>query len=737
MFLALQLTVFWGMTLVMGPATDPSDLPIEVVAQVLAKGGIRGAIFPSALLEQLTQSPTTFSLVTKLRFVAFAGAPLSRPTGNLISENTTLVPMIGSTEVGLFTSIILSRQNWNYYKFSPQNGFEFERHSGDLFELVVHKKADLERFQQIFYIYPELDTFRTKDLFTQHPTEPNTWTFAGRTDDVITLSTGRLYVKSMEAAIQNDPLVMVALIGGESRKRPFLLVETIPTKSSGNPGDVIDALGPAISRANSFAGDPIFRISRDLIVVAHPGKPLMMADSGIVWRRESLQLYAAEIDALYLAKEGGGGIGKRFGGALKRALGSTDRPGAGTPPNAGTPVNSAPNSRPSTPGAGLAPPNFGGTTLGAGSPVSSQPVTPVGSRPGTPGDSHRRAPSTTSSAGHSHPGTPKGDNIRRAPAATLDYDPFSSLNRTFKDGLPTVSTTSNPGSRAASPARLPVSHSRSRSDNPRQAPLGMPAPYDQFAVIHTSSRAPSPSAQQGLANRPSASGGDNPQRAPSGAPAPYDQFTVPPSVSRTSSSARQANTVSTNSRPSTSSGDNARRNPGTTPAPYDQFAIPPGLNRNASSARQEISADRPSTSSSDNVRRTPGTTPAPYDQFASLSKIYNDVLNSGTAQLQAQRQVQQSVGAATATTPSTQQQKPQAAGRTPPHSRSTSAVPAPPPPPLSRVQEEVPIVLREATVAESRQPRPVLNVNMPGQGIPVAGWEEEEKGREELKNSWK
>ena len=736
MFLALQLTVFWGMTLVMGPATDPSDLPIEVVAQVLAKGAIRGAIFPSALLEQLTQSPTTFKLVTKLRFVAYAGAPLSPLTGNLISENTTLVPMIGSTEVGLFTSIILSRQNWNYYKFSSQNGFEFERHSGDLYELVVHKKPDLERFQQIFYIYPELDAFRTKDLFTQHPTEPDTWTFAGRTDDVVTLNTGRLYVKSMEAAIQDDPLVMAALIGGEGRKRPFLLVEPVPTKSSGNPADVINALTPAIARANSFAGDPVFRISRDLIVITYPGKPLMMADSGIVWRRESIQLYAEEIEALYFAKEGGGGIGKRFGGALKRALGSSDRPAAGTPPNAGTPVSSAPSSRPSTPGAGLAPPSFSGTASGTGSAASSQPVTPTGSRPGTPGDGHRRAPSATSSAGHSHPGTPKSDNARRAPAAASDYDPFSSLNRTFRSDLPTVASTSNPGSRTASPARPAVSHNRSRSDNPRQAPIGASAPYDQFGVIPTSSRTPSPSAQQGLANRPSASGGDNPRRAPSNVAAPYDQFSTPPNVSRNASPARQATSANTTIRPSTSGSDNARRNPGNVSAPYDQFALPPGINRNASSARQQTSAGRTGTSSSDNAKQAPVTTPAPYDQFASLSKIYNDVLNSGTAQLQAQHQAQQSTRAATTVTPNAQQPQPPAVGRAPSHSRSGSAAAAPPPP-LSRVQEEVPIVLREATPVEPKQPRPVLNANMPGQGIPVAGWEEEEKGREQLKNSWK
>ncbi|MCJ1313131.1 hypothetical protein MMC25_006808 [Agyrium rufum] len=379
MFLALQLTVFWGMTLVTGPPTE-KPVRADVADEVLQHGHVKGAIYPSSLIEESVRSRERFGRIQKLRFIAFAGAPLSRPTGQLISESINLVPIIGSTEVGLFTSFITERNNWNYYKFAPQNGFDLENHSGQLYELVVRKRPDLARWQQIFYIYPELDEFHTKDLFSRHPTEPDTWSFAGRTDDVIFLTIGRLYVKDMETAIRKHPLVACALIGGERRKRPFLLIELRPEGNAYPAREVIDAIWPSVQAANNLIPDPLFRLSKELILLTHPFKPLSMVENGSVARRESIALYEREIQNLYAEHSGASGelgqIKKKMSGAtskIKRALTSGSDAGkhqrstssnsvgdrsATTSPNrsdgsAFSEAGSRSNSRPGTPGAGL------------------------------------------------------------------------------------------------------------------------------------------------------------------------------------------------------------------------------------------------------------------------------------------------------------------------------------------------------------------------------------------------
>ena len=299
MFLALQLTVFWNTIMVMGPVSD-EPTQVDMVDWVLQVAKVDGALFPASLLEDMTPNPPMFEQIKQLKFVAFAGAPLSKLTGDLIAAHTDLVPIIGSTEVGLFTHYVLDSANWNYYKFQPKLGFELEKHSDTLHELVLRRRPELSRWQQIFYVYPSLDEFHTKDLFTKHPTEPDAWTFAGRTDEVIMLTCGRLHGGGMEAEIQRHPKVQAALVGGERRKRPFLLVEMAPCDAElrMRKRQLIEMIWPMVQKGNESMTEN-FRLSKSLIIVAKSSKPLMRASNGNVMRRETFAVYKKDIDKLY------------------------------------------------------------------------------------------------------------------------------------------------------------------------------------------------------------------------------------------------------------------------------------------------------------------------------------------------------------------------------------------------------------------------------------------------------
>ena len=57
------------------------------------------------------------------------------------------------------------------------------------YEMVVHRDASRSWVSHLSQAYPDLEVWRTNDLFVQSPHDANLWRFAGRRDDVIVLTT--------------------------------------------------------------------------------------------------------------------------------------------------------------------------------------------------------------------------------------------------------------------------------------------------------------------------------------------------------------------------------------------------------------------------------------------------------------------------------------------------------------------------------------------------------------------
>ena len=301
------MAVLLGTIVVLGPADKPAHAAIA--DQILQHGNVTAAVLPPYLLEDLCRDPNMLERVRKLKYVHYAGAPLSQRAGNAISQHVKLVSAMGSTEAGPYFVRIHDEMGsaWNYHSFCPSIGLEFEHRTKDLYEPVFRKKKGLERWQQIFFVYPQLETFPTKDLMRKHATKPDLWAYAGRTDDLIILSLGEcLHASSMEATIHNSPFVRSAIIGGEGRKKPFLMVElTDEAEALGRGTDaavLLDRIWPAAQEANQQCSEPV-RLSRNLTILMKTSKPFARTAKGTVARRESLVLYAAEIDELYVGEE--------------------------------------------------------------------------------------------------------------------------------------------------------------------------------------------------------------------------------------------------------------------------------------------------------------------------------------------------------------------------------------------------------------------------------------------------
>lgn len=292
----LQMTVFLNTVVVVGPAKSGPTTPASVRG-ILEFGDVDGVILPPSLIEPLCSDSEGLKQLRKLKYIYFAGAPLPPSAANKLVGHVPVKPAMGSTEAGAYFIKTCGDEDWQYYSFRPAMGVEFEQRTAELYELVFVRKPEFARWQQIFQVYPNLHRFPTKDLWTKHPTKPGLWRYAGRSDDLIVLSHGEdLYASDIEAAIEKHPEVAAALVGGQGRPRPFLIVEW-KSDSEGNE-DRLEELWPVIEEANRKCSDYV-KLSRPLVFFTDPAKPLVRTAKGTVSRRQSLELYAAEIDRLY------------------------------------------------------------------------------------------------------------------------------------------------------------------------------------------------------------------------------------------------------------------------------------------------------------------------------------------------------------------------------------------------------------------------------------------------------
>lgn len=175
-------------------------------------------------------------------------------------------------------------------------------YSVGLWELCLVRKPELEHYQGIFSTFPALQEYHTNDLYSKHATKPDLWRYEGRADDIITLTNGeKLNPVTTEFLIGKHPDVASVIVAGQARFQTALLVgakNLVMTISQRE--NLRQTLWPFIVEANR--GCPAHgRLSRDLILFAHPAKPFSRSHKGTVQRRPTLNLYEKELNTIYNA----------------------------------------------------------------------------------------------------------------------------------------------------------------------------------------------------------------------------------------------------------------------------------------------------------------------------------------------------------------------------------------------------------------------------------------------------
>lgn len=147
---------------------------------------------------------------------------------------------------------------------------------------------------------PQPNSLHTRDLFRRHPTL-DAWYYLGRQDDRITLSKGeKILPLPLESAIIESPLVRQALVFGDGREFPGLLVFRSEKAVGMDDGAVVDAVWPIVEKVNATA-ESFAYISRAMMVILGTERDYPRTDKSTIIRGEAYAMFKDEIDAAYEA----------------------------------------------------------------------------------------------------------------------------------------------------------------------------------------------------------------------------------------------------------------------------------------------------------------------------------------------------------------------------------------------------------------------------------------------------
>ncbi|KAL8980929.1 MAG: hypothetical protein Q9205_004133 [Flavoplaca limonia] len=305
--IAIILSLCSNSVVVFGPGDRPVSVPL--VEQVLANANVTCAMLPPSILEEMSKSEAALQRLSLLKAVYYGGASVSRAAGTSIAQRTRLFNQIGSTESVVLITHDTDPEDFQYLHFNVRrNGITFrETSEKGLYEQFVVRDPNVAVHQGPFKIFPNLEEYATKDLYTKHPTKPNHWLFHGRADDVIVFANGEKWNPcGAEAHIRRHPLVSMVLIAGQGRLQPAAIIELTDAVFESNflKPQLIDNIWPLIVEANSDSPAHC-QIVKSHVILSDARKPFQRAGKGTMRRPATLDMYKMELDDLYTRMESG------------------------------------------------------------------------------------------------------------------------------------------------------------------------------------------------------------------------------------------------------------------------------------------------------------------------------------------------------------------------------------------------------------------------------------------------
>ncbi|KIK51461.1 hypothetical protein GYMLUDRAFT_50538 [Collybiopsis luxurians FD-317 M1] len=269
-----------------------------------------------SVIEEISHIEGGLDIMRSRRFWFFVGAPVPPHFGDLlVQEKIHFLSMLGSTEIGQMNVLEpegRESKDWQYHQLRPDLDIVLEprgsQPGGGPFELVILANEDGWKPGTINVNINGTEGYSTSDLYEKHPSDARLFKHCGRADDVVVLSNGeKTLSRPIESCIEAHPHVFTAIVFGTGRTQNGVLVVPVPSLAF-DPNDdeklanFRNGIWDAVERANQSSPSHS-QIWKEMILVATPGKDLPRTDKGSVRRKEAIQLYAKEIDEIYLRVE--------------------------------------------------------------------------------------------------------------------------------------------------------------------------------------------------------------------------------------------------------------------------------------------------------------------------------------------------------------------------------------------------------------------------------------------------
>ncbi|KAG9666459.1 acetyl-CoA synthetase-like protein, partial [Aureobasidium melanogenum] len=314
---SLLTPVYLSTIIILGPAGVRPDK--QTVLDVLRDAPVSAASFPPSLLEELIADPVCRKALKQLKKIVYGGAPLAAWTTRIVASEFegTVSSALGSTEGGLWlTGSSPDPADQGYFLIHPFMAPDFQHTDADLHELVIKRTPQSEAYTNFFRCIDSTPShlathfgfnngeqateFRTKDLFSPHPTKPGLWKYRCRKDDLILLSGEvKMYAGAIEEAISAHPAIGAVVVGGQYRSRPFLLVEpAMAITTNDQKEEFVDEIWPAVKAENEKHHESA-RLQKELVIVVGSGKTMVRTPKGTVDRKATLSAFEGEIDDVY------------------------------------------------------------------------------------------------------------------------------------------------------------------------------------------------------------------------------------------------------------------------------------------------------------------------------------------------------------------------------------------------------------------------------------------------------
>ncbi|KAF2103927.1 acetyl-CoA synthetase-like protein [Rhizodiscina lignyota] len=233
----------------------------------------------------------------------YGGGAMDESLGKLLSKRCRMVNLYGGTECGA-PGLQLVSDAWNCVNFdSSFPGLEFRDMGDGIYELFVVRYPGCEDQHAVWHVFPDIQEWSLKDLWSKHPTLPNHWAYQGRVDDLIVFKAAYKYNPlAFEEHLRTHPLIRAALMAGTGHNQSVALLELDDSAQFDGTEEskqrILDAIWPTMEEANETAPRHA-RVLRSHVLFTKPDCPIQKAMKGTVQRAPTLRNYRKEIDDVY------------------------------------------------------------------------------------------------------------------------------------------------------------------------------------------------------------------------------------------------------------------------------------------------------------------------------------------------------------------------------------------------------------------------------------------------------